>query len=251
MKPPLKDRVRTRMNQIGRNAAQVTKLGELKRTFVYDVLEGKVGNVRGDNARKLAKGLDCDVAYLIGAQDAPDVGPGLGGFAEEQSHFDSVSSVRPYQARSTGGMPVIDVTAGAGPGGIALYGYVEHEGDVYSGDAVRGEVVLPDFMIAGLTHANPSFINWLDVRGDSMEETLSGGDWVAVNIRDTAIGQGGVFALRDPEGEVIVKRLKKARGKKLDQVEIISDNPKQGSDTVAADTIHVLGRVIGRLTRIG
>lgn len=254
MKPPLSARVRARMNQIGRSAAEVTRLAKLKRTLVYDIISGKTKNVRGDNASKLAVGLNCDVGYLTGDQDQPVLGDSRVPFGTDQHEsqpLDAVSTLRPYQPRTPGGMPVIDVTAGGGPGQVALPATIEHDGASFEGDAVRGEIVLPSFVIAALTHANPSRIHWFDVRGDSMQSTLNGGDWVGVNTADTAIGQGGVFAIREEDGEIIVKRLRKVRGSTPQMIEIVSDNPKQGNDTVPMDTIAVLGRVVARITRVG
>ena len=254
MKPSLAARVRARMDQIGRSPAEVTRIGKLKRTLVYDILSGKTKNARGDNASKLAIGLDCDVGYLTGDQDQPALGDArvpIGLEEREPRPFEAVSTVHPYQPRTPGGMPVVDVTGGAGPGRLPMPGVTERRGLIYSGDAVRGEVVLPSFMLANLTHADQAFIHWLDVRGDSMEDTLSGGDWVGVNITDTAIGQGGVFALRDPDGEIIIKRLRKVRGSQPPKIEIVSDNPKQGSDVVLVEDVTVIGRVVARITRVG
>lgn len=164
---------------------------------------------------------------------------------------DGVSTASPYKPKMRGGMPVIDVSAGAGPGGLPIPVVTEHGGVVYSADAVRGEIVMPPFMIGEFSHVDPRRIHWHNVRGDSMESTLDGGDYVAVDTTDTAIGQGGVFVLRDEDGEILVKRLRKTRNDAAIMVEIISDNPKQGREIVDANRISVIGRVIARLCRVG
>jgi phage repressor protein C with HTH and peptisase S24 domain len=104
---------------------------------------------------------------------------------------------------------------------------------------------------SSLSAAPTNRIHWFEVRGDSMEPTLRGGDWVGVNTTDLAIGQGGVFAMRDGNGEILVKRLRRLRGEQSSMVEIISDNPKQVKDVESLDSIAVFGRIVARISRVG
>jgi hypothetical protein len=146
------------------------------------------------------------------------------------------------------GQPVISVTGGRG--GVAGEASVDIGGVSYQSDAVRGEVILPDFMLSTLSHsARRNSVHWFDVAGDSMEPTLRGGDWIAVNIEDKSIGQGGIFALRDQHGTIVVKRLE--YGDKPGRIDIISDNPRQHSKSELVGDISVIGRVIARITRVG
>jgi SOS-response transcriptional repressor LexA len=165
--------------------------------------------------------------------------------------LDAVSTIRPYSARLPDGMPDIDVSAEAAPGGLALPDATASNGIIYSADAVRGEIVLPRYLLSEFTRAEPSRVHWIRVRGDSMSGTLEAGDRVGVDTTDIGIGQGGVFVFRDYDGEVLVKRLKRVIGSEPAMIEIISDNPKQGSDTVSAEMITVIGRVVARLSRVG
>lgn len=163
-----------------------------------------------------------------------------------------ISSLKPYAPKILNGMPVVDVTAGAGGGGLVVSPTLDQEGGVvYAAEGVRGEISLPPLVIASLTSASFNRIHWLGVRGDSMEPTLSGGDWIAVNTADAMIGQGGIFAIRDQHGEVMVKRLRLIRGSDEKQIEIISDNPKQGNDIEDADNLSIIGRVVARIARVG
>lgn len=147
------------------------------------------------------------------------------------------------------GQPVISVTGGMGGGGFAQETEMTIGGITYHADDVRGEVVLPDFMLSSLSHsARRDSVHWFDVSGDSMEPTLNSGDWVAVNVKDKQIRQGGVFALRDQHGTILVKRLE-VEGP--DKIGIISDNPRQRPKTEMMGDITVIGRVIGRMTRVG
>jgi len=158
-----------------------------------------------------------------------------------------VSTVRPYRGHLAGASPYIDVSAGAGPGGLPLPAAVDHKGVVYSADAVRGEILLPQYLLSEFTRAAAARVHWVAVRGDSMTPTLWPGERVMVDTTDTAIGQGGVFVLRDPDGEVLVKRLRKLSG---NRIELVSDNERQGNAIHGAEDVAIIGRVVGRLGRV-
>lgn len=158
----------------------------------------------------------------------------------------AVSTLKPYKGEAKGAIPDIDVSAGAGPGGLPLPASTAAGGALFSADAIRGEVILPPYILGEFTRAMAARVHMVRVRGDSMEPTLMAGDRVLVDTTDQAIGQGGAFVLLDPDGEVLVKRLRK-RGNK---VEVISDNPKQGSDIYPAEDVRIIGRVVARLSRV-
>lgn len=148
------------------------------------------------------------------------------------------------------GQPVISVTGGMGGGGIAAEEMTNIEGVSYPTDAIRGEIHLPNFVLGSMSHAaRPTSVHWFDVAGDSMEPTLRGGDWIAVNIADKTIGQGGIFALRDHTGTIVVKRLE--YGDTPGRIDIISDNPRQNSKSELVGDITVIGRVFARMTKVG
>lgn len=128
---------------------------------------------------------------------------------------------------------------------------VSVNGVSYSADAVVGEISMPPFMYASFTTGRADAIHWLRVNGDSMESTLNGGDWVAINTRDTSIGQGGVFAFRDDNGDILIKRLRRVRGSIPLMIAVISDNPKEKTDQARADQITIIGRIVARISGIG
>lgn len=158
-----------------------------------------------------------------------------------------VSTLTAYEGSVAGAMPDLEVAPGAGPGDIAAPHVMPAGGVMYSADAVRGEVVLPSYLLSEYTRADAGRVHVLRIRGDSMETTLASGDRVLVDTTDTAIGQGGVFVILDPDNEVLVKRLRKLpKGR----VEVISDNPKQAPDVHSLSDIRVIGRAVARLCRI-
>lgn len=79
-------------------------------------------------------------------------------------------------------------------------------------------------------------------RGDSMEPTLSDGDIVLVDMRQTTIVDGAIHVLRN-NGDVLVKRLQRGFG---DQVIVRSDNRIYRELEAAVDELNVVGRVVWR-----
>lgn len=158
-----------------------------------------------------------------------------------------VSTLRPFTGEVPGSSPDIDISAGAGPGGLPAPAVLPTGEVVYSADAVRGEILMPDYLLSEFTRAKAPRVHWIRVRGDSMEPTLYPGERVMVDTTDQKFGQGGVFVIRDPDGEILVKRLRKLGG---GEIELVSDNPKQPPMVHRAEEIGILGRVVGRLSRM-
>lgn len=161
----------------------------------------------------------------------------------------NVSVNAAYDGVLLNAIPDVDVRAGAGSGG---YSMAIEKGGMLAGDVVRGEMVLPDYVLSDFTPAAAPMIHSVEVRGDSMDPTLTSGDRVLVDTTDKAIGQGGVFVFYDSRhNETNVKRLRRTGAGEELRIEIISDNPKQGApDFVISPEIIVIGRAVARLSRI-
>lgn len=89
----------------------------------------------------------------------------------------------------------------------------------------------------------------VEVRGDSMEPTLSSGDRVLVNMSDKQVSQPGVFILYDGGGTVI-KRVERIPGTDPAKLVLISDNPRHTRYEIEAELVEVVGRVVWRAGRI-
>lgn len=214
----------------GRNPDVIRDLIKRERAGDYDA------GIDAERLLRIARFFGVTAAYLRTGRDDMDA-------------LNVTSSPFPV-AGAVAGQPVISVTGGMGGGGIAAETTTVIGGVTYAADAVRGEVVLPDFMLSSMSHsARRDGVHWFDVAGDSMEPTLSAGDWVGVNVKDKQISQGGVFALRDQHGTILVKRLE--MGSAPGKVDIISDNPRQPAKSELIGDITVIGRVIAKFTRVG
>jgi len=89
----------------------------------------------------------------------------------------------------------------------------------------------------------------VEVRGDSMEPTLSSGDRVLVNMSDRQVSQPGIFIVFDGDGTV-VKRVEKIPGSVPTRIFLISDNPLHGRYELDSDVVQIVGRVVWRAGRI-
>lgn len=89
----------------------------------------------------------------------------------------------------------------------------------------------------------------VEVRGDSMEPTLSSGDRVLVNMSDRQVSQPGIFIIFDGDGTVI-KRVEKIPGTVPPRIVLISDNPLHGRYELDSEVVQIVGRVVWRAGRI-
>lgn len=87
----------------------------------------------------------------------------------------------------------------------------------------------------------------LEVRGDSMEPTLSSGDRVMVNMSDKQVSQPGIFILYDGGGTVI-KRVEKVPG--IDKLVLISDNSRHTQYEIDGENVQIIGRVVWAARRM-
>ena len=86
----------------------------------------------------------------------------------------------------------------------------------------------------------PDSVKMLRVFGDSMETTLSDGDWVLVDISRKSFDSDGIFLIRLSTG-LAVKRIQGTLGT---DVVIYSDNPKYKPITASAREVFIVGKVI-------
>ena len=71
MQADLAGRIRLRLNQLDINPFEAARRAGLERSFINDVLIGRKLTVREAGLAKIARGLECDPAYLTGHQETP------------------------------------------------------------------------------------------------------------------------------------------------------------------------------------
>jgi phage repressor protein C with HTH and peptisase S24 domain len=85
-------------------------------------------------------------------------------------------------------------------------------------------------------------IEAINVSGDSMEPTFSYNDIVFINRAKKDLNRGGIFTIKTEAG-LFIKRVQTRIDGKID---IISDNSVYSTQTLQANEIEVIGRVVSR-----
>lgn len=155
---------------------------------------------------------------------------------------------------AVGNIPEIDLRAGASyAGGFAQEEVTIENGHVVSRDAVRAQWGIPLIFLRDELHVHPGRVHILPIRGDSMADALFDGDRAGVDLDDVDISQGGIFAILDDNGSVIVKQVELLRDNKGNIRKILckSRNPHyQPFELTLEDPVRILGRVAFRITRL-
>jgi len=73
MSEDLAERVRARLEELNLTPAAATRAAGLGRTYIYDLLAGKVATIRSDNIAKLASALQVSPEFLMTGSGAPAV----------------------------------------------------------------------------------------------------------------------------------------------------------------------------------
>lgn len=162
----------------------------------------------------------------------------------------ATSVVAEWAEQVPGSIPEIDVYGGMGGGGFVSEAMVMVGGNRFAADGVKSEWLLPPNFLEGDLRVRRAFAHIIEVRGDSMEPTLLTGDRVVIDTTHTRPSPDGIYAIEGPFGDVVVKRLKVIRGSDPLAVRVISDNPRNGDETIEIENLRVIGRVAGRFTRM-
>lgn len=127
-------------------------------------------------------------------------------------------------------LPEYDVRLSAGPGFVV------------DAETTRREWPYPRFLIVDTLGIQPARATVQEVIGDSMEPTLSSGDYVVIDMADARIGLPGIFAVWDGDA-LVCKRVERIPGTDPRKVMLRSDNPLHGAYEVAEEDVRIIGRV--------
>lgn len=150
MENELAQRIRSRLEAVGKSAAAASLEAGLGRSAVTDILSGNSGSPRLTTLEKLAAVLECSLAYLVGATDVADP--------------DAVGN---EIAPSTLGARVAPIV-----GTVQIGVFQEEElfkkslGRPYPSAFIRGTEKLPDWKVSATLLADDSLENFFIKRGD-------------------------------------------------------------------------------------
>ncbi len=213
MNQALIERLRIAMERAQVNARELAENAEVGRSFVYDVLSGKSLNPTTHKLSAVANSLGVSMSYLLYGEES--WGGGKHPKTEQKSN----------EILSIASLAVETSAAGAS--------MVTQERDdkpfFFNRNWVKQKL-----------NANPNELRVVDVKGDSMAPTLSEGDTVLINLKETTPSPAGIFVLFDGFG-LIVKRLELQPD---GTVQILSDNLNYAPHTRPLTDINIIGRVV-------
>jgi phage repressor protein C with HTH and peptisase S24 domain len=175
---------------------------------------GIPAKLKEQDRRKLSEMLDIPESELGGPTPASSA-------AQPASQFKTVTEY--------------DIRASAGDGALT------------SEENIRSQWPFDPSYISDFLGLSNQELAIIEVRGDSMEPTLSSGDRVMVHLTDKQISQPGIFIIYDGGGTVI-KRVEKIPGQ--DRLVLISDNPLHTRYEISGDDVQVIGRVVWAAKRL-
>jgi phage repressor protein C with HTH and peptisase S24 domain len=233
IEPDLPERVTRRLTQLKRSPIVAATSVGLERNYLRDLSAGRKLTISQKHLPKVASALDWSVAQLLGAE--------------------SLNTRQDYTAETTA-IPEIDLKAGASyAGGLPEEEVVlDEHGHALTGAMVRTTWGIPAPFLRDELRVRSTRAHILPIRGDSMAETLFDGDRVIIDLDDTDVSQGGIFALVDDDGTVIVKQVELVRGGGgRRRILCTSRNPSYKAFELALEEpVRIIGRVASRITRL-
>ena len=193
----------------------------------------------GRNKAYLQQYLARGMPRVLSFQDSEALGELLGCDPAELRH-ETLPAPKPWtgpKRRRTAGacVPEVEVEAAAGAGAW-------HEDFVHEKARWR----LPEAMVRHEGDATPEALRILKVRGRSMEPELREGDRLVVDTARTAPALGELFVLWDGDG-LVVKRVERAP--EAARLRLVSANPDYPPYERDAGDVHIVGRVLWKVTR--
>lgn len=146
----------------------------------------------------------------------------------------------------------VDARIGMGGGGVMTISRTlsAPTGHTVTAEGIRDWWRLPDHVIQSRFRVPSTRVRIFESNGDSMVPTIEDGDFVFVDVGHRVPSPLGVYALSDPLGGVICKRLEivSGLGEEPVRLSITSDNPRHAPIERTLDEVSIVGRYLGRLT---
>ena len=102
----------------------------------------------------------------------------------------------------------------------------------------------PRSFVAERLHASAAKLRVLEIEGDAMAPTIMAGDRVVIDTGHKDPTPDGLYAIRDPLGGIVVRRLQVLRSARPVRVKVICDNQSHATEEVAHTQLDVLGKAV-------
>lgn len=209
-------RLKQILSDRGLTATELSRMSDVRVSFIYDVLSGKSQNPSIITLSKIANSLAIPLNELSG-NEKPAIGSG---------HSSKLS-------QSYAAIAKLDVEVSAG-GGSQLdnseHANIEHY--MFRRNWIR----------SGL-NTQPEHLRMLSITGDSMEPTITHGDSILVDTSKTNPSPPGIFVLHDGCG-LVVKRIEIIPGSQQPRLRILSDNTQYPPYERDMHDTRIIGRVV-------
>lgn len=159
------------------------------------------------------------------------------------------SSATGYEPSIEGGIPEIDVLAGAGNGAIGEVVTLPLGDSTVAAHQVVDEWKFPEGYLGQVLNVSAGRSLILPVIGDSMIPTYTPGDRVLVDLRQNEMTIDAVYVISDGESPPQIKRLQRVLFSQPAMVEVISDNPSHKPQQVELAHLTIVGRVAGKVSK--
>ena len=201
-----------------------------------------------------ARKFHVDPVWLLYGSEHYEMPDDLKRESEESTHrlvASNAGSDLAYKAALPGASPELDVRVGAGEGAVGSEAvYALSASGSYSGHVVLAEWVFPMQFLRNELQARAGRTVVISVQGDSMRPTLEPGDRVIVDISQNKFGpDGAIYVISDFDDEPQVKRLQVEDDDPI-RIRVGSDNPAVKPRIVSPDRIKIIGRVVGKVSRL-
>ena len=216
------DRLKARMSAAGFSQRSLALAAGLHEDRVRNILRGRSRNPRADTVNALATALSVPAAWLLDQAATP--------------RSPSSMSAAAVAATAMATVPELDVRTG---------------GDTLADDRNRiADWGFPALWLVATTGPPRSDdIRIIEVQGNSMEPSLSSGDKVVVDRRQTVPSPPGYFVLRDGLG-IVIKQIEHIPNSNPPCLTIKSVNRDYDTYEVTRDQICIVGRVVAAIRRM-
>lgn len=215
-------RISARLDELGISERRASLEAGLGVDTIRDIRRGRAP--RPEVLVQLSQRLGCTIDWLITGTEPSQLASqpaAIGRLSEGLIEIDNTEFAA---------VPRFDARLSAGPGSI-----------VPDHPEPEGYQLFERQWLRAITATRPSQLALLRVDGESMEDTLSDGDWVLVDRDQTNPAREGIYALH-VDDVAWVKRL--SVNKPMQTIRILSDNPRWPPQEWPADEVRVLGRVV-------
>jgi len=224
MSEMFRTRLQGLIDQRGITMKQLSLDAGLSATAIRDALKRRA-SPQLSTITAAARALDVPVGYLVGEVDTLDDGTEAPALPMLEA-----AGIVELGAADYASVGRFDAALSAGHGSL-----LESEPDPLGFQLFEAQ------WLRSITQAAPSHLAVVRVDGDSMEQTLSNGDWVLVDLTQRSFNREGVYALRIGDAGWI-KRLSLNLRDRL--IRVISDNNVYPMQELDEEDLDIIGRVV-------